>query len=217
MIFQASFLPCDALLAARLSHPRHDRTGPAGKIGPDSLSLIEPEPGPAQDSRHGFRPGGADLDEDPPRRRQDLAGTGGNAPIGVKPVTAAVQSTPWIELCHLFRQGRDLTCRKIRRVGEDQVELSCDRLEPIAGDKGGPIGHAQTSRIGRGKGESSAADVGAEAGRLRQLGQERDEDAAGPGAEIEQLERPSAPAVPLILKSEPRGVPEPEMNRAYIS
>ena len=56
---------------------------------------------------------------------------------------------------------------------------------------------AEPAGVGGGAGERGGADVGADALRAGQLGQQGEEDAARAGAEIEQPERPLAPTLPI--------------------
>ena len=56
---------------------------------------------------------------------------------------------------------------------------------------------AQPAGVGGGAGERGGAYVGADALGAGQLGEQGEEDAAGAGAEIEQPERPLAPALPI--------------------
>ena len=143
-------------------------------------------PAPLQDLGHGVAWAGADLDEKPALLGQGLAGAGGDAPIGVEPVRAAIEREARIVGGHLRRQPRDLARGEVRRVGEDQVEPAVDRVEPIGGDEGRAGRHAVGARIGGGDGKRSGLRSVPTPSRARQLGEQGDEDAAGAGAEIEQ-------------------------------
>ena len=67
--------------------------------------------------------------------------------------------------------------------------MPCDGLEPIAGHEARPVPDPKACRIGPRELKRRQALVDADAGRTRQLGQQRDEDAAAPGAEVEEPQR----------------------------
>jgi hypothetical protein len=86
-----------------LSRLCHNQAGPPSEINPNIPFPIEAEPGRAKDICHRRRLIWPDLDENFTGWRQDLAGAGGNAPIGVEPVGAAVKGEPRIMACHFPR------------------------------------------------------------------------------------------------------------------
>jgi len=95
----------------------------------------------------------------------------------------------------LFRQASDLGRGDVGRIGQDQLEFAVDAAQPIGAYETCAFGNAESARISRRKLERGGADIGAKPARLGQFGQERDEDAAGAGAEIEQPAWPIARAL----------------------
>src|SRR5262245_25976461 len=164
-IFQVPFFGA-TVRSCGTSGPGYDQTRPTGEIAPDCGVPIEAKPSPGKNPGHRLGLIGADLDENLAVWRQDLGSVGGDAAVGVEPVRAAVEGYPRIVACDLVGQAGDLGRRDIRRVGDDQVELAVDAVEPISGYKARAFCHAESLRVGFGKLERRGADIGANAARL---------------------------------------------------
>ena len=67
--------------------------------------------------------------------------------------------------------------------------MPCDGLQPISGHEARPIPDPKACRIGARELKRRQALVDADTGRARQLGQQRDQDAAAPRAEVEEPQR----------------------------
>ena len=125
-----------------------------------------------------------------PLGASSLAAPGGDAPVGLEPVGAAVEREIRIVTRHFRREALDLTAAgDVRGVGDDEVELAIERVEPIRGEEGGAVGDPEAPRISFCKTKRRKARIGAKATRLRQLGEKRQKDAPRPRAEIEQAKR----------------------------
>ena len=66
--------------------------------------------------------GWADFEEEPPLLSQHLARAGGDLPVGVEPVRAAIERKMRVVTRHVGGEPGDLAGGDVRRVGEDQVE-----------------------------------------------------------------------------------------------
>ena len=112
--------------------------------------------------------------------------------IGGKAVGAAVERAAGI-VADLRRKPRDVAARDIGRVGHDQIERPRQRRAEIARRKVRARVQARAAAaLSRAVTSASRADVGADAGRVRQFGQERQQERARAGAEIGDAQRAAA-------------------------
>jgi hypothetical protein len=69
----------------------HDHAGSSREVALDRSCSIEAEAGLVEDLNNRIGLLAADLDENSAIRRENLAGAGGDAAIGVEPVGAAIE------------------------------------------------------------------------------------------------------------------------------
>ena len=70
------------------------------------------EPGIAQDVGDGFCLRRADFEEEPPLRGEHPAGAGGDLPVGVEPVGAAIERKMRVVARHVGGEPGDLARRR---------------------------------------------------------------------------------------------------------
>ena len=93
-----------------------------------------------------------------------------NGAIAVETVGAAVERAPRI-VPHLGRQRGDVAARDVGRIADHEIEGAGKRRAEIAGGELRARGKAEAAGVvARGR-ERLAADVGADAGRVRQFGE----------------------------------------------
>ena len=142
-------------------NPATTTRGLSGQILPDRLGL---EPGCAQDFGHGVGLGWADFEEEPALLGQHLAGAGGDLPVGVEPVGAAIEGKMRVVARHVGGEPGDLARRRCKagwtRIRSNWPEAA---VEPIGGDEAGAGADAEPAGIGGGERERGGADVGADA------------------------------------------------------
>ena len=119
-VFQVFFWLATLWTGAPLSQPCNNHARPARKILLNCLGL---ESGCAQDigNRVGLRC--ADFEEEPPLLGQHLARSGGDQPVGVEPVRAAIEREMRVVSRHVGGEPGNLAGGNVRRVGENQVEF----------------------------------------------------------------------------------------------
>jgi len=69
----------------------------------------------------------AGLDQQMPRRREPLPRAGGDSPMHIEPVLAAVQRNPRLVEASFRRHQHNRLGRDIRRVGEQQINPTSQR------------------------------------------------------------------------------------------
>ena len=138
---------------------------------------------------------GADLEQGETPRTQGFAEAPHDAAIGGKPVRTAVERGRRIVIAHLWGERGHIGRRQIRWVGHHQVKTALDGLEPVRSEEGRTVPDTKNLGIGPRQLKRAQADIDGDAARPRQLRQQGDEDAAAPGAEIEELQRPLAQAL----------------------
>lgn len=67
----------------------------------------------------------------------------------IKTIPAAIQADGGIVRAHFRRKRGDFRRWNIRRIGNDDVEPSCQRPNPTPGNECCPVGKTQASGIGR--------------------------------------------------------------------
>src|SRR4029077_14821094 len=87
----------------------------------------------------------------------------------------------------LARQTGECGMRDIRGVRNDYVELAGYRRSPISDKETGALGEAERLGIAPRAHRGARGDVEAKPDRSREFGEERQQNAAGSGAEIEEV------------------------------
>ncbi len=93
---------------------------------------------------------------------------------------------------HLGRQAGDRGALDIRRVCDHRVEPAGQRRGPASDGKLRPPADAEPLGVVAGRSGGARRDIDPDAARRRVLGQQRQQQAAGAGAEIEKAVRPVA-------------------------
>ena len=157
----------------------------------------------AGDRRQSGRLAGADLDEGMSAGGEHPPKVGDDRAVGVEAVGTAVKRHMGIVAGNLNRQARNFVADDIGRIGDEQVESAGKSRRPVADDEGGTAGEAEPFGVRPRRPSRSFREVDADAGRLRQLGEEGEENRPRSGAEIEEAEGGSPPPV-AIERSERR-------------
>ncbi|GJE46914.1 hypothetical protein AEGHOMDF_6123 [Methylobacterium soli] len=113
-----------------------------------------------------------------------------DGPVGIEPVGAPVEGKAGVVQAHVARQGREHLPDDVGGVGDDQVEGARKARAPIPADEGGPVADPVQGGVGPRRREGAVGPVEADAEGLRQLAQERHQEAAGSGSEIEDAQPP---------------------------
>ena len=117
-------------------------------------------------------------------RGEEASRLGDQRAVGVQPVGAAIERSHGIVIPHLCRQAIDVRRADIGRVRNDQIEWADQAACIIARDERRAIRQPCARCIGPGGLQGALRNVGPESLRRRQLGQQRQQDRAGAGAEI---------------------------------
>lgn len=132
---------------------------------------------------------GADLQHQDGIRRENARHAARQSAVGVETVTPARQRQMRVMLANLARQVGDLALRNVGRVGDDEIEPPVQRPGPIALAKARARCDAVPDGIVARGGAGFGRKVDAQTVRSPALAEQRDQQAAGAGAEIEDGQR----------------------------
>ena len=126
---------------------------------------------------------GADFDHQPSGGVKQRRDRGGDRAVTVEPIVPAVERRPRIVVANVGRERGNLARCDIGRVGDDQIERPAERSGQVAGDERRAF-KPQTPGIVARDPQRAEARVGADAERVRQFREQRQEDCARSGAKI---------------------------------
>ena len=204
-IFQVSFSGRDTgerLFRPIRSHFGQDRARATGQIVPEKLpgiASVDRKTGRLEEAHHRGSLRAADLGEDETAGRQNRRSARGNAAIGIEPILAAIKAELGVVRRNLQSKAGKFRMSKIWRIGDDKIEIACDRVQPVAGKERRAGVDAKAFGVLPRDAERGEGQVEADTHRLRQLGEQRQQENAAAGAEIEDPQRVAAPSAPREL------------------
>ena len=109
--------------------------------------------------------------------------------VSVKPVVAAVERWRRVVVAHLRRERCDVAARNIRRVRHDEVERALQRRRRYRRRRScSAPARPRRSALARATAKRLGADIGADAGRVGQFAEQRQQQRARAGADIEHAQ-----------------------------
>ncbi len=148
--------------------------------------------------RDGALLSGADLDHQMPAGREQTRRIRGDRAVGRKSVRAAIERVARIVLAHLWRERRDVGARHIGRIGDDEIEWSVERAAVVGREKRRAVAKAKLLCVRRARPRAHPSSMSVPMPlRVRQFGQQRQQDRARTGAEIGDAQRSRARAVAI--------------------
>jgi hypothetical protein len=162
-------------------HGRRDRGSPR-----------RPAPAPSRTLRRSPRRvllAGPDLQRQSPPGASSGAGAGGDGAVGIKSVRPAVERLAADRDRALPARGGQAHAGDVGRIGDDQVEAALQALVHQSAATKRPARRPRGARHWRAPRRVPRRDIGPGAAGAGQFGQQRHQDGARPGAEIEDVER----------------------------
>ena len=137
-----------------------------------------------QKGRDGLALRRADFQQQAPAGGKMGRGGGGKDAVGAQTIAKVGQRAVRFMVADLGGEARHFIGGNIGRVRDDQVEAACHIGQPVRKLEGGAIREGEARGVVLCHGQRGGGDVGAKACRLWPLGQQRQQDAAGAGAEV---------------------------------
>jgi len=164
----------------------YDTTRDAGEIALASLDRHSARPQHRCDSRRLAKP---NLNYKDGPGLQQPGEVYDEGPISTETVCAAVERQTGVVEGDLRGQIGECRAGDIRRVRRDYIELAGHRCPPITDKEMGTLSKAECRGIAARSHYRAQGEIDTKPGRSREFGEEREQDAARAGAEIEEAER----------------------------
>ncbi|SEF52624.1 hypothetical protein SAMN04488115_101368 [Bosea lathyri] len=109
--------------------------------------------------------------------------------VRIEPIAAAIKRKTRIMIAHLDRKSRNIACRNIGRVGDDEIESALQPLDPIALTEPDPIRYAIGGSVQRRSRAGSFGKIDPKSGGVPAFAQDRNQQAPRPRAQVEHRQR----------------------------
>ena len=126
----------------------------------------------------------SDLEDQHPAKREQRGGLRRNRAVGIKAVRAPIEGKMRIVVAHITIEYGNVRRPDVGRVRHDEIEWPVQRRRIVALDERSPVRKAELLGVDFSSVERLPADVGADARGGGEFGEQRQQDGAGPGADV---------------------------------
>ncbi len=112
-----------------------------------------------------------------------------------RPSGPPVKGGARIVFAHFRTKPGDVAAGNVGRIADDEIERAVDAVERVGPREVNALRNAERCGVQCGRLQGLAADVRPHSRRQRQLGEQRQQQASRPGADVEDADRPLAPTL----------------------